>query len=140
MMMPAGAMTVMMVTAPAVCAALGLKGDLDLHEIGSETLQHFFNHVVGPNTEGPFANLCREMAISKMPGESHQLMAVFMPDFNEGLRSGPHLQPPPVLQLQAISVGHRDGFRQIEKDILSLVGSQSNAAAVTGIKIESESA
>jgi hypothetical protein len=67
-------------------------------------------------------------------------MRIVVTDFDDGLRSGPHLQPPPVLQLQAVSVGHRDGFRQVEKDILSLVGSQSNAAAVTRIKIESESA
>ncbi len=67
-------------------------------------------------------------------------MRIFVTDFDDGLRSGPDLQPPPVFQLQAVSVGHRDGFRQVEKDILSLVSSQANAAAVTRIKIESESA
>src|ERR1700736_4313158 len=67
-------------------------------------------------------------------------MRIFVTDFDDGLRSGPDLQPPPILQLQAVSVGHRDGLRQVEKDILSLVGSQANASAVTRIKIESESA
>ena len=67
-------------------------------------------------------------------------MRIIVTDFDDGLRSSPHLQPPPVLQLEAVSVGHRDGFRQVEKDILSLVGCQLNAAAVTRIKIESESA
>jgi hypothetical protein len=67
-------------------------------------------------------------------------MRIIVTDFDDGFRSSPHLQPPPVLQLQAVSVGHRDSFRQVEKDILSLVGSQSNAAAVTRIEIESESA
>jgi hypothetical protein len=64
-------------------------------------------------------------------------MWVFVTDFDDGLRRGPDLQPPPVFQLQAVSVGHRDGFRQVEKDILSLVSSQVNAPAVTRIKIES---
>jgi hypothetical protein len=64
-------------------------------------------------------------------------MRIFVTDLDDGLRSGPHLQPPPVSQLQAVAVGHRDGFRQVEKDILSLVSSQANAAAVTRIKIES---
>jgi hypothetical protein len=67
-------------------------------------------------------------------------MRIFVTDFDDGLRSGPDLQPPPVFQLQAVSIGHRDGFRQVEKDILPLVGCQANAAAVTRIKIESESA
>ena len=67
-------------------------------------------------------------------------MRIFVTDFDDGLRSGPDLQPPPIFQLQTVSAGHRDGFRQVEKDILSLFSSQANAAAVTRIKIESESA
>jgi hypothetical protein len=66
-----------------VGAALRLKSCLHFAELGSETLKHFFNHVVGSDTEGAFANLCGEMAISKMPGKSHQLMSVFVPDFHE---------------------------------------------------------
>jgi hypothetical protein len=65
---------------------------------------------------------------------------IFVTDFDDELRSGPDLQPSPVFQLQAVSVGHRDGFRQVEKDILPLVSSQANAAAMTRIKIEGESA
>ena len=67
-------------------------------------------------------------------------MRIFVTDFDDGLRSGSDLQPPPVFELQAVSVAHRDGFRQVEKDILSLISSQANPAAVTRIKIESESA
>jgi hypothetical protein len=42
--------------------------------------------------------------------------------------------------LQAISVGHRNRFRKVEKDIFSLIRSKANAAAVPPVKIESESA
>jgi len=66
----------------AVRAAFGLKGCVETVEFGSETLEHFFNHVIGPDAQSAFANLRREMAISKMPGESHQLMAIFVPDFH----------------------------------------------------------
>ena len=67
-------------------------------------------------------------------------MRIFVTDFDDELRSSPDLQPPPVPQLQAVSVGHRYGFRQVEKDILALICGQANAAPVTRIKIESESA
>ena len=66
----------------AVSAAFGLKGFFDLVDCCSETLQHFFNHVVGPDPQGIFANFCGEMAISKMPGQSPQMTAIFVPDFH----------------------------------------------------------
>ena len=76
-------MVMVVIVGGAVGAPFGLKSCLDVVEFGSETLEHFFNHVVGADTESAFANLGREMAISKMPAESHQLMAVFVPDFYE---------------------------------------------------------
>jgi hypothetical protein len=42
--------------------------------------------------------------------------------------------------LQAISIGHRNCFRKIEKDIFKLIRSQANAAAMARVEIESESA
>src|SRR5215469_1044762 len=69
----------------AVSAAFGLKGFLDLVECCSETLQHFFNHVVGPDAQSAFANLRGQVAVSKMPGESHQLMTVSVPYFHQRL-------------------------------------------------------
>jgi hypothetical protein len=42
--------------------------------------------------------------------------------------------------LQAVSIGHRNRFRKVEKDILSLIRSQANAAAMARVKIESERA
>jgi hypothetical protein len=83
MMMMVVVLVMVVIVSGTVGAALRLKSCLYFAEFGSETLQHFFNYVVGPDTEGVFANLCREMAISKMPGESHQLMAVFVPDFHQ---------------------------------------------------------
>jgi hypothetical protein len=67
-------------------------------------------------------------------------MRIFVTDFDDELRSGLDLQPSPVFQLQAISVCHCDGFRQVEKDILALICGQANAATVASVKIESESA
>jgi hypothetical protein len=42
--------------------------------------------------------------------------------------------------LQAISIGHRNRFRKVKKDIFALIRSQANAAAMARVKIESESA
>ena len=63
-----------------------------------------------------------------------------MPDLDNGLPSGLNLEPPPIVKLQAISIGHRHAFRKVEKDIFALIRSQANAAAMTRVKVESQSA
>jgi hypothetical protein len=37
--------------------------------------------------------------------------------------------------LQAIAIGHRNRFRKVEKDILALIRSEANAAAMPRVKI-----
>src|SRR5262245_2486747 len=140
MMMMVVVMVMVVIVGGAVGAAFGLKSCLDFVEFGSETLEHFFNHVVGADTEDAFANLCWEMAISKMPGESHQLIAVLVPDFHEGLGGGSDPEPGPVVELQSVAVGHGDRLRQIKQDVLAVVCRKANAASMTRVEIESESA
>jgi hypothetical protein len=139
MMMPAVGMVVMVAVA-AVRATLRLEGDLHLHEIRSETAEHILDHMVGANAKNVVSNFRRQMPISQVPSEPHKLMRIFVPDFDDGLHGGMDLQPPSVGQLQAISIRHRDSFRQVEKDIFTLICSQANAAAMACVKIESERA
>jgi hypothetical protein len=75
-----------------------------------------------------------------MPGKAHKLIRISMPDFDNRFRGGPYLQPSPIFKLQAISIGHRDRFWKVEKDILALITSQANAPAMARVKIESEGA
>jgi hypothetical protein len=42
--------------------------------------------------------------------------------------------------LQAISIGHRNRFRKIEKDIFASIRSQANATAMARVEIERETA
>jgi hypothetical protein len=42
--------------------------------------------------------------------------------------------------LQAISIGHRNRFRKVEKDIFALIRGHANPATMPRVKIESESA
>jgi hypothetical protein len=139
MMMLSIAMVVVVAVA-AVRAAFRLEGDVRLSEIRSETAEHFLDHMVRANAKNLTPNFRRQMPVSQMPSKAHKLLRIFVPDFDDELWSGLDLQPPPVFQLQAISVCHRDGFRQVEKDILALICGQANAATVTIVKIQSESA
>ena len=68
--MPAVAMTVMVVTVPAVRAALGLEGDLDLHEVGSETEKHILNNMVGTNAKNLVSNFCGQVPVAEVPSKA----------------------------------------------------------------------
>jgi hypothetical protein len=49
-------------------------------------------------------------------------------------------EQPPVRKLHGISFGHGNRFPKSEKDLLALIRSHANAAAVAPVKIESERA
>jgi hypothetical protein len=126
------------VAVAAISAAFGLKRGLHLYKIRSEAVEHVLDYVVGPNAKNLVSNFSRQMPISQMPGEPYELIGIFMPDFDNILSSGLNFQPAPIFKLQAISIGHRNCFRKIEKDVLPLIRGQANAASMACIKIESE--
>jgi hypothetical protein len=139
MMMPTLIMAVMAAVA-AVSAAFGVEGSAHPYKIRFEALQHILDHMVRPNTNNPVSDFGGQMPISQMPSKAHQLIGIFMPDFDNELRSGLDLQQPAIIKLQAISIRHRNRIRKIEKDVFALIRRQANAAAMARVEIESESA
>jgi len=78
------------------------------------------------------------MPITQVPGEAQQLTWILMPDFDGELWSGLHLQPSPVVQLQAIAIRYCNRCRQIEQDFFALVRSHADAATMTRVEVESQ--
>jgi hypothetical protein len=136
MMMHATIM-VTMVAVAAVSAAFGLEGGLHLNKIRFEVMEHILDHMVGANAKNLVSNLSRQMPISQMPGKTHELMRIFVPDFEDWLGSGSDAEQSPVFKLQRIPIGHRNCFREVENDIFALISSQANAAAMARVEIES---
>src|SRR5215470_11029380 len=112
---------VMMIVGGTVSPTFRLKSSLHTVKSGTESLEHFFNHVIGPDPQGVFANLREEMPISQMPGQSHQLMMVRVSDLYQRFGSGVDPQPGTVVELEAVAVGHRDCLRQIKQDVVTEV-------------------
>jgi hypothetical protein len=141
MMVPSVAVFVIVVmVVAAVRAAFGLKRGLHFHELRSEAMKHIFDHVVGPNTKSVVSNFSRQVPVSQMPREPHELMGIFVSDFYDQLRSCLNPQPPSIFQLQAIAIGHRNGLRKVKQDIFAMIRSQANTAAMARIKIQRQSA
>jgi hypothetical protein len=125
-----------MVTIIAVSAAFRLERGLQLYKLGSEAVEHLLDHMIGPNAKNLIANFSGQMPISQMPGKPHELMGIFVPDFDDGLGSGSDFQQSPVFKLQRIPIGHRNCFREVEKDIFALIGRQANTAAMARLEIK----
>jgi hypothetical protein len=87
MLMPRVIM-VAMVAVAAVSAAFGLEGGLHLYKIRFEVMEHILDHMVGANAKNLVSNFSGQMPISQMPGKAHKLIGIFMPDFDNRLRSG----------------------------------------------------
>ena len=139
MMMLALIMLVVMIMV-AVSAAFGLKTGLHVFKIRSKAVKHILNHMIGPNTKNVVSDFCWQMTVSEMPRDAHQALEIPMPDLHKRFSSRPDLQPPAVIELEAIALVHCNRLGQIEKHILALVCAQSNAAAVASIKIKRDCA
>src|SRR5262245_54589513 len=139
MVMPTVIVAVMM-TVSAVSAAFRLERCLHPCEVCCEPKEHVLDCMIWRNAKNLIANFGRQMPISQVPGEAHELGGILVPDFDDKLGGGVDLQQPPVFKLQGISIGHGNRFRKIDKDIFALIRCQTNAAAMTSIEIEREGA
>jgi hypothetical protein len=89
MMMLAVMMFVMV--AVTVSAAFGLKGGLDLLKVRPQGTEQIFYYMVGPNQKNMVSNLGRQMPITQVPCQAHQLDRIFVSDFDNVLHSGLNL-------------------------------------------------
>jgi hypothetical protein len=121
MMMMLLLIMVMKVAVSTIGATFGLKGGMHFCKIRSEAMEHVLDDIVGANAKDVVSNFRRQMAISQMPGKACKLMRIFVPNFNNSFGRGPNSKPPPIFQLQAISIGHGNRFAKIEKDIFALI-------------------
>jgi hypothetical protein len=89
MMMLAVMMLVMV--AVTVRATFGLERGLDCLKMCPEAAEHVFDYVVRPNPKNAVSNFSRQMPIPQVPGKTHKLFLIFMPDFDDLLWSGLNL-------------------------------------------------
>jgi hypothetical protein len=80
-----------MVSVTTVGTAFGLEGSPHHYKIRSEAMEHTLDHMVRPNEKKPASNFSREMPISQMPSEAHELVGIFMSDLDNQLCSGSNL-------------------------------------------------
>jgi len=80
------------------------------------------------------------VSIAQVPRQAHELIRIFMSDFNQHFPGSSNSEPPAIIKLQAIAVRHRNRFWKIKQKIPAIVVSQPNTAAMSRIEVESERA
>ena len=90
MMMPTVGMAVM-VAASAVSTTLGLERGPHHDKIRSEAVKHILDHVVGSNAKNLVSNFSRQMPISQMPSEAHELIGIVVCDLDNEFGRGLNL-------------------------------------------------
>jgi hypothetical protein len=89
MMMLAVVMLVMV--AVTVSTAFRLERGLDLLKIRPKATEHIFYYMVGPNQQNMVSNFGRQMPITQVPCQAHQLDRIFVSDLDNVLHSGLNL-------------------------------------------------
>ena len=133
------AMVVTMAMA-AIRAAFRLECRLKLDNRRSEAAEHVFDDVIRSDTKSLTPDLGRHMPVAEMPRESHELTRIRVSDVDDGLRRRSHDEPGPVIELYAVSIAHCDRRWQIEKDLVALIGHQSESPTMPMVEIESDRA
>ena len=131
---------IVMVIMTAVCPAVGLERSIDLPENGAESVKHILDHMVRTNTKAVVSNVGRRMTIAGMPCKAHKLATIFVRDLDNRFRGRLNHEPSPIIKLHTIPISHRDRFRKIEKDILSLIHREPNPAPMARIEVERKNA
>jgi hypothetical protein len=83
--------TISVMMAVTVSTAFRLEGGLDLLKIRPQATQHIFDYMVRPNKKNLVPNFGRQMPITQVPRQAHQLEGIFVSDFDNILRSGLNL-------------------------------------------------
>jgi len=123
-----------------VRAAFRLEGSPHGRKIRSQSAEHLFDNMVRVDAKNLASNFSRQMPISQVPSKTRKLTWIPMPDLDKELGSCLNLQQPSIVKLQAISVGHGNRLRKIEKDVFALVRGQANATAMARVEIEGDGA
>ena len=119
-------------------ATFGIERRLDLDDTGAETLHHLLDHMIAADAQTFRHDLCRQMAIAEMPGETHEMTGIGAANLDQRLGCSHHLHTATVFQHQGIAAAQGDGVFQIEQEFQSARSRHHHAAAMAIVEVEND--
>ncbi len=127
----------MTVPAGVIGPALWLKTARDFLHRCAQPDQHIGDHVVIADIEAIGLNLCRQVAVTQMPGNPHQRMGIVTGDLQQGFRCGGN-QDQSAIPFEPQGVARNQCLNpwQVEEEGKPALRRHGKAAAMPVIKIQ----
>ena len=116
MIVPGMGVTIRRMRMAGIGAAFGIERRFNFDDAGAEPFHHRLDDVIAPYAQAFRHDLRRQMAVTEMPGDPHQMQRIGAPDLEQRLRCRHHLDQPAVFQHQRIAAAQRDRGFQIEQE------------------------
>jgi hypothetical protein len=126
----------MRMTVAVVGAAFGIERRFDLDHPCAQPLRHFLDHVIAADTQRLCRDLCRQMAITEVPGDANQMLRILAAKFEKRLRRRDHFDQAAILQHQRVAAAQRRGILEIKQEFKPPRCRHRHAPPVTVIEIE----
>jgi hypothetical protein len=117
-------------------APLRIEWRLDLDRSGPQPLHHRLNHVIAPDAQTFRCDLCRQMTIAEMPGDTNQMLRILAADFHQRLGRRNHFDQPAIFKRQGVTAPQRDRLFQIEQEFEPARARHHHAPPVTVVEIK----
>ncbi len=131
-------LVMIMGVAMAIGASFGVKGGVDVDDLGAKLAQHGLDHMIGTQADGITDELHRQMAIAEMPGDARQVGGGRWADFHQRFWGGMDLDDTAVLQAKAVAVLKAGDAGEIDKKGGAAGTGQGLPASATVFEVEGD--
>jgi hypothetical protein len=124
------------VTLGRIGATLWIERRFDLDHSRAQTLDHCVDDVVAPDSQRLSHDLRRQMAITKMPAEPHQMLRIVTADLQKRLCRGHDLDQPAIVEHQCITAAQCDRILEIEQEFQPTRARHRHPPPVTVVEVK----
>jgi len=117
-------------------AAFGIERRLDFDDARAEALDHLLDDMVAADAQALRHDLGRQMAVTEMPGDPHQMERIGAAYLNQRLGRGDHFDQAAILQHQRIAAAQRDGVFEVEQEFQPARARHRHPPPVPVVEIE----
>jgi hypothetical protein len=124
------------VAVAGIGATFRIERRFDFGHPRPQPLHHVLDHMIAADTQATARDLCRQVAISEMPGDANQMLRVSTADFHERLGRRNHLDQATVLEHQSIAAAQRHCALEIEQEFKPARACHRHPSPVTIVEVQ----
>ena len=122
--------------AAGIGSAFRIERRFDLDNPRAQPLHHRLDDMIAPDPQASCRDLCRQMAVSEMPGDPNQMLRVVAADLRQRLRHRHDFDQPAIVEHQRVTTPQRHRMFQIEQKRESARAGHRHPPPVTIVEIE----